>query len=126
MKSDFWSKTTVLKYGKVIFPNHMHKMTIMAMPLLASVKMRIPTREMPVWTLFFSKVGMTASISDTHEPICARLAPDGQTPIFLHHRQCPEAWIDLTDLPRATRRSVRQLVGRDSSPLESKQGPVCF
>ena len=113
----------MLKYGKVIFLNHIHKMTIIAMPLHASVKTRIPAREMPVWSPF-SKAGMTESISDTHEHIRARLAPEGQTSMFLHRREWPEARIDLRDLPRATRGTLRQLVGKDPPPSESRQGPV--
>lgn len=58
---------------------------------------------------------MTESISDVHEHICTRLAPDGQTSIFLHHSQWPEARIDLRDMPRSTRGSVRKLVGRGSA-----------
>lgn len=98
-------------------------MTIISMASHASVKMRIPARETPVWSLFLN-VGMAESISDTHEHICAGWAPAGQTSILVHHRQWPEAQIDLRDLPRATRGSLRQLVGRASPPSESRQGPA--
>lgn len=51
-KSSLWSKTTLLKYRKVVFLPCTHKMTIISIPLQASVKTGIPAREMPVWYLF--------------------------------------------------------------------------
>lgn len=51
-KSSLWSKTTLLKYRKVVFLPCTYKMTIVSIPLQVSVKTGIPAREMPVWYLF--------------------------------------------------------------------------
>lgn len=99
----------MLKHGKVIFLPCTHKMTNISIPLHVSVKTGIPARGNACLISFF-KVRMTESISDMHEHICTGLAPSGQTSIFLHHRQWPEARRHLRDLPRATSRSVRSLL----------------
>lgn len=47
LKSDFWSKTAVLKYGKVNILNCVHQMTVIPTQLHASVEVGIPARELP-------------------------------------------------------------------------------
>lgn len=58
LRSKLGRKTDVLKQGKVIILNCIHQMTTIPIPFHASVKVRMPVRELPAQPLF-SKVRMS-------------------------------------------------------------------